>query len=69
MNRPRTCRPKITAEESARRRCDLDLARHNSLMEGASSDPGTDPIFEAYVEGELELSELLPLIKKALGDQ
>ena len=60
---------KITGEQKARCRSHLELAKHNSLMEGVRSDPRTDHIFEAYVEGELELSELLPLIRKALGDE
>jgi hypothetical protein len=37
-------------------------------MEGARSDPRADHIFEAYIEGELELPDMLPLIRTALGD-
>ncbi len=36
-------------------------------MSGAKRDPRTDPIFDAFVRGEIELSDMIPMIKKALG--
>jgi hypothetical protein len=58
----------ISPEERARRQSALELATHNNLMAGAKHDPRVGHIFEAYVEGHLELADMLPLIKAALGD-
>ncbi|QRM34858.1 antitoxin VbhA family protein (plasmid) [Microvirga sp. VF16] len=61
-------KPPISPEERARRQSAVELATHNNLMAGAKHDPRVDHIFEAYVEGHLDLADLLPLIKSALGD-
>jgi hypothetical protein len=59
--------PRISAEEMEKRRRVVEAAAHSSLMSGAKRDPRTDLIFEAFVRGEIELSDMIPMIKEALG--
>jgi hypothetical protein len=64
---PPTAHPKISAEETERRRRAVDKAAYSSAMEGARHDPRTDHIFDAFVRGEIELRDMIPMIKRALG--
>jgi flagellar biosynthesis component FlhA len=66
---PSAPRPKITHEEMERRRRAVEKAAHSSAMEGARRDPRTDHIFDAFVRGDIEISDMIPMIKKALGDE
>lgn len=47
----------ITPEEQARRRADIDYARHSTEMEGGQSSSAAREVQEAYVRGELTLEE------------
>jgi hypothetical protein len=57
---------RITLEEMERRRKALERADAHNRIEGIMPDPVTDPIFEAFVRGEIELDEMMPLIQAAL---
>jgi hypothetical protein len=57
---------RITLEEMERRRKALERADAHNRIEGIMPDPVTDPIFEAFVRGEIELDEMQPLIQAAL---
>ncbi|MBD2745958.1 hypothetical protein IC232_04515 [Microvirga sp. BT688] len=66
---PSAPRPKITPEEMERRRRAVEHAAHDSAMEGVRRDPRTDHVFDAFVRGDIEISDMIPMIKKALGDE
>ncbi|MCL2714130.1 MAG: antitoxin VbhA family protein [Alphaproteobacteria bacterium] len=55
---------RITAEEMERRRKMVQSAVHSNAMEGARHCPDVDPIFDAFINGDIEVTEILPLIKK-----
>ena len=59
--------PKISPEEMERRRRAIQKAAHSSAMEGAKRDPRADPIFESFINGEIEMSDVVPMLKQALG--
>lgn len=67
--KPSAPRPKITPEEMERRRRAVEHAAHDSAMEGVRRDPRTDHVFDAFVRGDIEISDMIPMIKKALGDE
>jgi len=54
---------KISAEEMARRREALRRADAHSRIEGQFRSPKTEPIFEAFVRGEIDLDDIVPRIK------
>jgi antitoxin VbhA-like protein len=60
-------RPHISAEESRRRKEAVRKADAHNRIEGLARTPETDAIFDAYVRGEIEPSELVPRIKAQLG--
>lgn len=60
-------RPRISAEEVERRRRAVQAAAHSSDMEGVRRDPRTDDVFEAFVRGDIDMPDMIPMIKKALG--
>jgi hypothetical protein len=64
---PKKPTPTITAEEIARRREFVRQAHANNRIEGIEHDPATDPIFDAYVRGEIEATEMIPRLKAQLG--
>lgn len=64
QERPQT---KISAEEVARRREFVRQAHANNRIEGIEHDPATDVIFDAYVRGEIEVTEMIPRLKAQLG--
>jgi hypothetical protein len=55
--------PRIAADETARRREALRHADADSRIEGLFRSPESQPIFEAYVRGEIELEDILPRVK------
>jgi hypothetical protein len=61
-------KPRITADEMARRREALRHADADSRIEGLFRSPESQSIFEAYVRGEIELQDILPRVK-ALHNQ
>jgi len=62
-----TTTPRISAEESARRREVLRRADAHNRIEGLSRNAETDPIFEAFVRGEIDVTEIVPRLKAQLG--
>ena len=68
MNELRTkARPRISAEEMKRRQEIVRRADANNRIEGFIRTPETDAIFEAYIRGDIEVTELVPRIKAQLG--
>ncbi|HEX9469107.1 MAG TPA: hypothetical protein VF957_06165 [Bradyrhizobium sp.] len=60
-------RKKISGQESLLRiervrRCDA-----NNRIEGISSDPGSDTVFAAYIDGEIDVTEIVPRLKLLYG--
>jgi hypothetical protein len=60
-------KPRISAEEMERRRKNVRSAIRNNAIEGARHGPEIDPIFDAYIAGEIDATEIVPLIKKVRG--
>jgi hypothetical protein len=60
-------KPRISAEESARRRQALRRADAHNRIEGIYRDPASDPVFEAFVRGEIDVTEIVPRLKSQLG--
>jgi hypothetical protein len=58
-----TTAPRISAEESARRREAVRWADAHNRIEGLARSPGTEPIYEAFVRGEIEFDDILPRLK------
>jgi hypothetical protein len=58
---------RITAAEMKRRKESLRKGDAHNRIEGLVRTAETDAIFEAYVRGEIEASELVPRIKAQLG--
>ena len=56
-------RPPISADEMERRRLIVRKADHENLIEGIERHPETDHIFDAYIRGEIEVTELMPRLK------
>jgi hypothetical protein len=57
---------RITSEEMERRRKALEYADAHNRLSGIMPDPVTEPIFAAFLHGEIELDEMQPLIQAAL---
>jgi hypothetical protein len=55
--------PPIPQEEVERRRRIVEEAHHNNLMAGIRRDPETGPIYEAFIRGDIEVTDLLPAIR------
>ena len=56
-------RPPISAEEMERRRRVICKAEHESLLESGARHPETDHIVDAYIRGEIEVSDLIPRLR------
>ena len=54
---------KITAEEKALRAEAVRQASANNRIEGIYRDPSTDPIFESFQRGEIDATDIVPLLK------
>jgi hypothetical protein len=53
-------KPRISAEEMAQRREALRRADAHNRIEGILPNPESEPIFEAFVRGEIEFDDILP---------
>lgn len=60
--RPVRTRP-ISSAERERRREALRQADASNRIEGQFRSPDTDAVFEAFVQGEIELDDILPRLK------
>jgi hypothetical protein len=56
-------KPSTPPEEVERRRRIVEAAHHNNLMAGIGRDPTTDPIYEAFIHGDIDITDLLPAIR------
>jgi hypothetical protein len=54
---------RISAAEKERRLAALRQADASNRIEGQFRSPASDPIFEAFINGEIELDEILPRLK------
>lgn len=59
--------PAITAEEMERRRKIVRSAFRSNAIEGAKHGPEVEPIFDAFISGEIEASEIIEKIKELRG--
>jgi hypothetical protein len=59
----------ISAEEQERRRRNVYSAFHSNAMEGLKPNSDCQHVFDAYIAGEIELSEMMPRVKAILGIQ
>jgi hypothetical protein len=55
--------PPTPPEEVERRRKIVEEAHHNNLMAGIGRDPTTDPIYEAFIRGDIDVTDILPAIR------
>lgn len=61
--------PAITHEEMERRRKMVRSAFRSNAMEGLRPNPACQPVFDAFIAGEIELDEMMPRVKSILGVQ
>jgi hypothetical protein len=59
-------RTKISAEDSARRRATVRMADAENRIEGITRDPATDEIFNAYIRGEIDATDIVPRLRAQL---
>jgi hypothetical protein len=57
----------ISDEEKARRRKMVHNADANNRIEGIYRDPATDVIFEAFVQGDIEATDIITLLNAQLA--
>jgi hypothetical protein len=55
---------KTSAEESMLRSERVRRGDANNRIEGISSDPRSDAVFSAYISGEIEVTEIVPQLKR-----
>lgn len=55
---------RISLEETARRREIVRRADHENLLEGIERAADTDHIFEAFIQGEIEVTEIVPRLEQ-----
>jgi hypothetical protein len=60
-------KPKISAEEMARRREIVRIGDAENRLEGIFRDSESDAVFEAHIRGEIDVTEIVPRLK-ALPD-
>ena len=54
---------KISAAEMARRRKFVRQADATNRLEGIYRDPASDAVFDAYVRGDIEATDIAPRLK------
>jgi hypothetical protein len=59
-------KPRITAEEMTRRREALRRADAHNRIEGIVRGSDSDEIFEAFVRGEIDATEIVPHLEALL---
>jgi hypothetical protein len=58
---------RISNAEMERRRKIVRQADADNRIEGVTRDPRTTPIFDAYIRGDIEVTEMVPRVKAMLG--
>lgn len=56
-------KPRISAEEMARRKEAVRWADAHNRIEGLKRSPATDAIYDAFVRGDIEFDDILPRLK------
>jgi hypothetical protein len=51
----------------ARRRKHVRRADAENRLEGIARNPATDPVFEAYIRGEIGATEIIPRLRAQRG--
>ncbi|ATU95176.1 antitoxin VbhA family protein [Phyllobacterium zundukense] len=59
--------PAITPEEMERRRKMVRSAFRSNAIEGLRPNRACQPVFDAFIAGEIELAEMMPRVKAILG--
>lgn len=54
----------ISVEEMKHRRKIVEEAHHNNLLSGITRDQTTDPIFEAFIRGDIEVADIGRILKR-----
>ena len=62
-------KPQLTPDEIARQREADRQAKACNQIAGIPHDPTTDPIFEAWILGEIDSEEAIARIKRVLREQ
>jgi hypothetical protein len=57
----------ISDDEVARRREIVRMADAENRLEGISRSPESDEVFDAYVRGDIKVTEMVPRLKALLG--
>ena len=60
-------KPRLSAEEVEQRRDHVRVGDSENRLEGVFRDPKTDPVFEAYIRGDIEVTDIVPQLKALLG--
>ncbi len=60
---PKKPKVAISAEEMERRREIVRQADASNRIEGQARASDTDPVFDAYVRGEIEVTDIVPRLK------
>jgi hypothetical protein len=58
---------KISDAEMERRRKIVRQADADNRIEGITRDPRTAPIFDAYIRGDIEVTEMVSRVKAMIG--
>jgi hypothetical protein len=60
---PAKPKAKISAKEMERRRERVRRGDAHNRIEGLKRGPETDAVFESYIQGEIEVTEIVPRLK------
>ena len=60
-------KPRLTAEEVEQRRDHVRVGDSENRLEGVFRDTKTDPVFEVYIRGDIEVTDIVPQLKALLG--
>ncbi|MDE1905151.1 MAG: antitoxin VbhA family protein [Rhodospirillales bacterium] len=63
----KTALPRISAEEIHRRREALSQATANARIEGLYMSPESDALFERFIQGEIEIGDVLDILRERHG--
>ncbi len=69
VNRIHHAPVRISAEEIERRREIVRRVDHENLLEGQKRHPETDHIFDAFINGEIEVTDMMPRLKQFFVSQ
>ena len=65
--KPAQDRQNLSQAEMSARRESLAASFHESRIEGARPNPDTQYIFEAYIRGQIEITDVIPWLDKHYG--